>query len=234
LRVFGLAQNNLSVTIPPLIYNISSIFTFSVAQNQLHGRLPPDVGLTLPNLERFWGGLNSFTGPIPMSLSNASRVRALDFPTNGLTGTVPQNLASLRHLVRLNFDMNRLGNGKVGDLNFLHFLANCTSMKVLGLAFNQFGGVLPSSIANLSSQLNILTMGENMIHGGIPIGIGNLVNLTVLALEGNYLEGPVLNALGKLQQLQELYLNNNKFSGLIPSALGNLTKLAELYMAKNR
>jgi Leucine-rich repeat (LRR) protein len=234
LGVFGLAENNLSGTIPPLIYNISFIFQFSVTQNQLHGSLPPDVGLTLPNLEMFVGGLNSFTGPIPESLSNASRLSFLDFSINGLTGTVPQNLASLRALVRLNLGGNRLGNGKVGDLDFLHFLVNCTSLEVLAFGDNQFGGVLPSSIANLSSQLNWLAMGFNMIHGGIPIGIGNLVNLNVLGLQGNYLGGPLPDALGKLQQLQKLYLRSNKFSGLIPSPLGNLTKLINLYMDENR
>jgi Leucine-rich repeat (LRR) protein len=233
LEVFQLYGNNLSGTIPPLIYNISSIYYFSVTQNQLHGSLPPDVGLTLPNLEIFFGAINSFTGPIPVSLSNASRLTVLDFSENSLTGTVPQNLATLRGLVRLNFEGNRLGNGKVGDMSFLGFLANCTSLEALGLARNQFGGVLPNLIANLSSQLSLLTMGGNMIHGGIPIGIENLVNLTLLGLEGNYLGGPLPNALGKLQQLQVLSLEYNKFSGPIPSSLGNLTKLTKLLISEN-
>lgn len=54
-----------------------------------------------------------------------------------------------------------------------------------------------------------------MIYGGIPIGIGNLVNLNLLGLEGNYLDGPLHDAPGKLQNLQGLNLNVNKFSGLI-------------------
>jgi Leucine-rich repeat (LRR) protein len=234
LGFFQLFGNNLSGTIPPQIYNISSIYMFSVTQNQLHGSLPPDVGLTLPNLEIFLGGGNSFTGPIPVSLSNASRLRELEFGNNDLTGTVPQNLASLQGLVNLKFHGNRLGNEKDGGLDFIGFLANCTSLKILGLSYNQFGGVLPSSIANLSSQLNILTLGGNMIHGGIPIGIGNLVNLTVLGLENNYLGGHLPDALGKLQQLGILGLSNNKFSGPIPSSLGNLTKLVQLFMEGNR
>jgi Leucine-rich repeat (LRR) protein len=143
----------------------------------LHGSLPSDVGLTLPNLQRFYGGVNSFTGLIPVSLSNASRLYKLDFGENGLTGMMPQNLASLRGLVYLRFNENRLGNGKVGDLNFLNCLAKCTSLEVLTLDFNQFGGILPNSIANLSLQLRWLGLGGNMIRGGIPIGIGNLVNV---------------------------------------------------------
>ncbi|XP_059462635.1 putative receptor-like protein kinase At3g47110 [Corylus avellana] len=158
----------------------------------------------------------------------------LDFGENGLTGTVPQNLASFHDLVHLNFYDNSLGNRKVGDLNFLDFLANCTSLKVLALDFNQFDGVLPNSIANLSSRLRWLGLGGNIIRGGIPNGNGNLVNLTDLELHGNYLSGPLPNALGKLQQLWVLYLNNNKFSGSIPSSLGNLTKLIKLFMDENK
>jgi hypothetical protein len=150
LGFFQLYGNNLSGTIPPLIYNISSIYFFSVTQNQLHGSLPPDVRLTLPNLETFYSGLNSFTGPIPVSLSNASRFSRLDFGGNGLIGTVPQNLANLCGVVHHNFDFNRLGNKKVGDLNFLSFLANCTILETLGLAYNQFGGVLPNFIVELA------------------------------------------------------------------------------------
>ena len=164
------------------------------------------------------------------SLSNASQLRGLDFDGNSLTGTVPQNLASLQGLVRLNFESNKLGNGKDGDLNFLKFLANCTSLDALALDGNYFGGVLPSSIANLSTQLTFLALGSNMIHGGIPIGIGNLVNLNSLTLEYNYLGGPLPELLGKLQNLEGLYLNNNQFSGPIPSSFGSLTTLTKLFM----
>jgi Leucine-rich repeat (LRR) protein len=166
-----------------------------------------------------------------VSLSNASQLRLLYFAQNGLTGTVPQNLASLQGLVRINFDQNRLRNGKDGDLNFLSFLSNCTSLEVLGLAQNNFGGVLPSSIANLSTQLNILSMGVNMIRG---VWIGNLVNLNLLGLEDNHLGGPLPVVLGKLQNLEGLELNGNEFSGLIPSSLGNLTRLTSLSLDENR
>jgi len=95
---------------------------------------------------------------------------------------VPKNLGSLQGLVSLYFDTNSLGNGKDGDLKFLSFLANCTSLEILGLSVNYFGGIFPSSIANLSTQLQILALSENMIRGDIPIGIGDLVK-NVLALE---------------------------------------------------
>ncbi|KAM4078854.1 hypothetical protein ACB094_09G071900 [Castanea mollissima] len=230
LVIFRLGVNNLSGTIPHPIYNISSIYIFSVTQNWLHGSLPPDVGLTLPNLQLFYCAINNFTGSIPASLSNASQA----ISENGLIGTIPQILAGLQSLVRLYFGGNRLGYGKDGDLNFLSFLANCTSLKLLDLSYNYFGGVLPNSIANLSTQLHTLTLHVNMIRGDIPIGIGNLVNLELLGLCFNYLGGTLPHVLGKLQKLYGLYLNNNKFSGPIPSSLGNSTTLTKLYIEGNR
>ncbi|KAM3707319.1 hypothetical protein ACJW31_02G015800 [Castanea mollissima] len=212
LGFFCLSVNNLSSTIPHQLHNISSIYLFSVAYNQLHGSLPTNVGFTLPNLRRFFGSGNYFTGPIPGSFSNASQLLALDLLENGLTGTVPQNLANLQDFYWLNLGDNSLGKGKDGDLSFLNFLANCSSLEYLGLSRNNFGG----------------------IHGNIPTGIGNLVNLNGLGLENNYLGGTLPHVLGKLHKLNELYLDNNKFFGPIPSTLGNLTTLIKLYMQGNR
>ncbi|XP_021823259.1 uncharacterized protein LOC110764568 [Prunus avium] len=234
LRRFIVWDNNLSGMIPTSLYNISSIYYFAVTTNQLHGELPPNVGITLPNLEVFAGGVNKFTGTVPLSLSNASRLQVLDFAENGLTGPIPaENLATLQSLVRLNFGQNRLGSGKAGDLNFLSFPANCTSLEVLGLNDNHFGGELPASIANLSTQLKRLNLGTNLIHGSIPNGIGNLINFTFLGVAENYLGGSVPDVIGKLQKLQGVELFANQFSGPIPSSLGNLTSLTRLFMEEN-
>ncbi|KAI5325544.1 hypothetical protein L3X38_034618 [Prunus dulcis] len=235
LEVFSLAANNLYGIIPSSIYNISSIKNFSVSANQLHGELPRNLGINLPNLEIFMCGGNKFTGTVPASLLNSSRIQILDFPSNGFTGTVPaENLGTLRSLVSLSFADNSLGNRKTDDLNFLSFLANCTSLKALDLSSNQFGGEFPRSIANLSTQLTGLYLGGNLIHGSIPDDIGNLVNLTLLAMELNHLTGTVPDGIGKLQKLAGLYLNDNQFSGPIASSLGNLTSVTQLYMFNNR
>ncbi|KAI5325545.1 hypothetical protein L3X38_034619 [Prunus dulcis] len=234
LRAFALAMNNLSGIVPSSIYNISSINRFSLTDNQLHGELPQNLGIKLPNLEEIYVGLNSFTGNVPASLSNSSRLLAVDFLKNGFTGTLPaENLGSLQSLYWLNFASNRLGNGKTGDLNFLSFLANCTSLETLALDTNHFGGELPRSIANFSTQLRILTLAQNSIHGSIHDGIGNLVSLNQLEMDNNYFSGSVPDVIGKLQKLRILSLNDNKFSGQIPSSLGNLTSLTNLYMGNN-
>ncbi|XP_068318952.1 probable LRR receptor-like serine/threonine-protein kinase At3g47570 [Pyrus communis] len=232
---FIVELNNLSGMVPSSIYNVSSIQIFSVAVNQLHGELPPNLGTMLPDLVEFYCNENKFTGNIPISLSNASRLQILEFSVNGLSGTVPgESVGSLQSLLRLTMEFNQLGNRKVGDLSFLSFLANCTSLELLALSDNNFGGGIPRSIANLSTQLNYLTLGGNFIHGSLPNDIGNLINLTALHLENNHLDGSVPHEIGKLEKLEELYLGSNEFSGSIPSSLGNMTSLLNLHMEFNR
>ncbi|CAN0927962.1 Probable LRR receptor-like serine/threonine-protein kinase At3g47570 [Linum grandiflorum] len=234
LGFFQLYGNYLTGTIPSAIYNISSLYFFAVAQNRLHGQLPPDVGLKLPNLRTFSGGVNNFTGKIPVSLANATGLQIIDFAQNSLTGEVPDNLATLQGLSRLNFDDNLLGYRTSNGLDFLTSLVNCTRLAVLGMGYNNFGGALPDSIANLSSQLKILTLGQNQLTGRIPGGIGNLVNLSTLGLEGNFLTGNIPDSVGRLQQLEGLHFNFNSLSGQIPSSIGNLTRLTRLFMEENR
>ncbi|WCJ28084.1 Leucine-rich repeat protein kinase family protein [Euphorbia peplus] len=234
LGFFQLFGNHLSGTVPSSIWNLSSMFYFSVTQNQLHGQLPADVGRRFPNLRIFAGGVNNFTGTIPVSLGNASKLQVIDFTQNGLTGTIPTSLQRLQNLYRLNFDDNNLGNLGTGGLNFVTSLANCTSLEMLGLGRNRFGGEIPSSIGNLSTRLEILSLGKNQIHGNIPVEFENLVNLASLGFEDNLLTGNVPAVFGKLQTLEGLYLNENRFSGSIPPSFGNLTRLTRLYMQENR
>ncbi|XVF83060.1 hypothetical protein PTKIN_Ptkin16aG0102100 [Pterospermum kingtungense] len=103
----------------------------------------------------------------------------------------------------------------------------------LVLHMNRFGGVLPDSIANLSTQLGTLYMGGNRISGSIPEGIANLVNLNIFHMGVNLLTGEIPKSIGKLQNLEELHLPANSFSGKIPSSIGNLTRLSTLVLTIN-
>ncbi|KOM37541.1 hypothetical protein LR48_Vigan03g092300 [Vigna angularis] len=238
LTYLVLYGNYLSGSVPSSIYNKSSLYYFTFTQNQLHGNLPADVGFTLPNIQVFAGAVNNLTGSVPASLLNASKLEILDFSVNGLTGTLPKNLGVLNRLTRLSFEHNRLGTGKTDDLSFLDSLVNCTGLQVLRLGVNNFGGVLPKSIANFSSQMHTFALGNipgigDGIHGNIPVGIGNLANLALISLEGNHLTGSLPHTLGRLKNLRELYLNVNKFSGRIPSSLGNLSVLTKIFLEEN-
>ncbi|XP_050258910.1 probable LRR receptor-like serine/threonine-protein kinase At3g47570 [Quercus robur] len=74
LDTLGLMGNELSGLVPPSLYNLSSIVILSFARNDLSGSLPADLFLTLPHLQWLQIYENKFTGPLPVSLSNASEL----------------------------------------------------------------------------------------------------------------------------------------------------------------
>ncbi|CAL5348221.1 unnamed protein product [Camellia sinensis] len=228
LTYVQLSMNNLSGKVPSGLYNISTIIYLSVVVNQLEGNIPPDIGTTLPNLKFFYLFGNLFTGTLPTSLSNASELESIDFSQNDFSGTMPRNLGKLLGLGFINVYQNRLQD----DITFISSLTNCTSLQVIEAGNNLFRGSLPDSIANLSTYLNLINLQINQIHGIIPSGIGNLLNLTCLSMVDNNLVGPIPSSIGRLQNLQSLYLGNNKFTEL-PSSLGNLTSLIILTLELN-
>lgn len=147
LEVLVVHRNNLSGTIHSSLYNHSTIIVLDVANNQLHGSLPPELGLTLPKLEKLNLMSNRFTGLIPFSLGNDSWIQHLDFSLNNFTGPVPTNLGRLHALKLLNFGVNNL----TGNLGFVTSLTYCSRLDTLSISNNKIFGVLPNSMAWLTS-----------------------------------------------------------------------------------
>ncbi|GLT46293.1 hypothetical protein SLA2020_200560 [Shorea laevis] len=234
LQRLQLSQNNLSGEVPLSIYNSSSLYLIGFAANQLHGRIPSDVGFTLPNLRHFYAPNNHFYGEIPTSIVNATKLEDLDLGKNNFSGVVPSNLGNLRNLTYLSFWENQLESAEGEGLGFITSLTNCTNLQVLQLYENNLKGVLPLSIANLSTKLERFTIGGDIqITGKIPKEIGNLVGLNSLGIAFASVTGEIPSSIGKLKKLSELVLSNNRISGPIPSSLGNITQLLKLQLPNN-
>ncbi|XP_057499410.1 probable LRR receptor-like serine/threonine-protein kinase At3g47570 [Actinidia eriantha] len=233
LRILGLARNKLSGIIPPSIYNLSSLVLFWAPLNQLHGSLPQNLGLTLPNIKTLAFRENQLSGLIPRSISNASKLELLELSRNKFSPGVPINFGNLKNLSELFLSESGLGTGDINDLNFISTLVNCSKLIELSIEYNGFGGVLPNSIANFSTQLRRLVVGRNKISGSIPRDIGNLVSLNTLGLEYNQLTGSIPTSIGRLHTLQGVAFGENNLSGKIPSSIGNLTLLTELGLEEN-
>jgi Leucine-rich repeat (LRR) protein len=229
LHVLNLKGNNLSGIVPQTIYTNCSLTYLSLSNNQLFGRIPSDIGYTLPNITELILGGNHFDGPIPASLGNASNLQNLDLRKNSLTGGIP-SLGLLRKLKILDVGTNML---KSGDWTFLSSLTNCTQLQILCLDFNGLGGIIPRSIGDLSSTLEVLLLSEDQLTGDIPSEIGKLKGLTVLVMQKNSLTGHIPDTLGNLPNMSLLSLSNNKLSGEIPHSIGKLERLTEIYFMEN-
>ena len=228
-----LGFNRLTGTIPSSLYNLSNMYYFLVGANQLEGSLSQDMGVAFPHLRMLVLAENRFTGPVPVSLSNASMLEAIYAPDNSFTGPVPPNLGRLQNLRDITMGWNQLGSAGGDDLSFINSLANCTWLQRMSFNRNFLKGPLVSTIANFSTQISLIDLGINQIHGTIPSGIKNLVNLTFLNLARNHLTGSIPSNIGKLYKIQVLLLLGNRLSGIIPSSLGNLTLLNNLDLSGN-
>ncbi|KAL3737768.1 hypothetical protein ACJRO7_019311 [Eucalyptus globulus] len=231
-KVLELEGTKLSGTIPPSIFNLSSLKELEIGDNDIGGNLPANIGFALPNIEIFTIGSNRFTGVIPRSMSNATTLRWLQVDENKLSGKMPP-LDRLNMLKILRVDNNYLGSGGYSDSSFFCSLTNATSLVVLSMQNNNFGGMLPECIGNFSNTLLELWLDGNLLFGMIPKLVGNLINLQSLVLDHNRFSGTLPSVLGNLNNLVEMKLSYNKFFGAIPSSLGNLVNLARLYLDHN-
>ncbi|KAM0925011.1 hypothetical protein ACQ4PT_004496 [Festuca glaucescens] len=231
---FYLNGNLLKGSIPPSIYNLSTLQVFAVQANNLSGSISGDLGNKFPELHLFHIDTNQFHGSIPESLCNASMLQSVQLSRNFFSGEIPECFgANMKSLLVLGLSYNQLEARNNANWGFISSLTNCSMLQYLSLGYNKLGGVLPNSIANLSTDLRFFSVQSNMLQGNIPEGIGNLVSLQYLYLEGNFLHGNIPESIGNLGMLGQLYLPNNSLSGPIPPTLGNLTALNRLFLGQN-
>ncbi|GJM95582.1 hypothetical protein PR202_ga12342 [Eleusine coracana subsp. coracana] len=240
LTFLALGRNKLSGPIPQSIFNLSSLEIVSLESNYLSmPYLPSDLGNTLHNLQRLYLDYNNFRGSIPPSLSNATHLVDLDLSSNSFAGHVPTTLGTLRKPSWLNLEYNNIIAKDKQSWMFIDALANCSSLNVLALFQNQLKGELPSSVGNLSSQLQYLLLGQNELAGHVPSSIGNLQGLTSLGLDSNNFDGTILDIsdnhlngsmpvdLFGLPSLISFNLSYNYFHGILPLEVGNANELME-------
>ncbi|XP_059669568.1 probable LRR receptor-like serine/threonine-protein kinase At3g47570 [Cornus florida] len=236
LEFLNLGENYLTGSIPPSIFNISSLAQLSLLQNSLSGNLPSNTGRWLPSLQTLFLAVSELGGNIPLHLSNSSQLDILDLGLNKFTGTVPTSLGHLEVLTRLNLQQNQL-TLELSTSQELSFLTSLTSLRYLEQLYineNLFHGILPDSIGNFSSSLQIFSAFNCQIIGPIPERIGSLRTLTLLDLEDNNLNGTIPSTIEGLKGLQRLYLDGNKIEGSIPNGICSLGNLGEIYLENNK
>ncbi|XP_057806307.1 putative receptor-like protein kinase At3g47110 isoform X2 [Salvia miltiorrhiza] len=235
LDQLALGVNMLSGSIPPEIFNLSTLRVLALTGNRLSGALPANLCSGFPFLQEFYLGDNHFSGQIPESISNCSQLRYLDLSFNKFTGLVPHSLGSLIFLKILSIASNNITieSSPSSEVSFITSLTNCRSLIFLGISSNPLDGTLPSSIGNLSSQLQTFAAYNCKLKGRIPAEIGSLTNLVKLSLFGNYLSGSIPEDLCDLHRLSVLSWSGNQLSGVIPECLGNATSLRQLNLKSN-
>nr|XP_027088252.1 receptor kinase-like protein Xa21 isoform X1 [Coffea arabica] len=235
LESLDLELNRLGGPIPAWIFNISTIQFLSLSANSFFGSLPPNMCHVLKNLQGLYLAGNYLSGNIPMSISNCSRLTIITLLSNEFTGSIPDSLGNLRQLNVLQLSDNKLtSESSSQELSLFSSLANCMLLRHISLERNPLNGVLPNSLGNLSSSIEIIYAFGSGIMGSIPGSIGNLSNLIALRLDNNQLTGSIPTSVKGLGKLQGLYLHNNIITGTLSTDLCNLRMLNDFNISQNQ
>uniref|UniRef100_A0A2P2LNH4 non-specific serine/threonine protein kinase n=1 Tax=Rhizophora mucronata TaxID=61149 RepID=A0A2P2LNH4_RHIMU len=104
------------------------------------------------------------------------------------------------------------------------------NLQRLNLANNQFNGVIPYSISQMTS-LKYLNLGHNQLQNQLNNMFGQLSSLSTLDISFNSLTGSLPESFSSLSSVDTMYLQNNQFTGTI-DVLSNLP-LENLNVANN-
>ncbi|XP_048422118.1 receptor-like protein EIX2 [Pyrus x bretschneideri] len=156
-------------------------------------------------------------------LSHAPEIGYVDLSNNQIRGTIPNSQINFVWFSRrLNLSWNQL-EGEVPP-----FLLKASSS--LLLSHNKFSGLIPINASNL----RLLDLSSNHLHGELPDYWTHFKNLLVLDLSDNHFLGRIPATMGSLSSIQTLNLNNNGLVGELPSSLKNCTSLVVFDVGENK
>lgn len=214
LLYLDVSTNILTDSIPPELFENSTLAYIAIEGNQLVGPIPETIGMAT-NLRNFGATNNQLSGSIPESINNCIELRNLSLTGNNLTGQLP-SLSNLIYLKNLNLINNQLqGNPFIS-------LQNCTILEVLHLYGNDFEGVVPNDIDKFSNLKILILSFNEKITGEFPSTIGNLQYLQDLQFGGCNLSGNLPDVFGNLSNLKSLDLSRNSFEGNLPQSICSL------------
>lgn len=223
LRDIVMDHNDLTGTIPTEVGLLSDLFIIMLHSNRyLSGNLPSELG-NCKNLEFIVNHGHTLTGSIPTEIGGLVLLRSLEISHNYLmNGPLPDTISNLSNLVRLETQGLRLS----GTLP--RGISQCTNLKKLDLASSKFTGTFPIKVTQLS-KLEELSLTGSTLTGRLPTEIGRLTAMKRLQINRMKLTGAVPTELGLLTQLSFLDIGGGDFVGAIPSEIGNLSLLERAY-----
>jgi len=162
-------------------------------------------------------------GHISASLGNLTFLRSLHLAENTLSREIPPSLGHLRRLQTLHLTNNTL-QGRIPSF------ANCSKLTVLAVSRNNLVGKFP---ADLPPRLQELGVYFNNLTGIIPPSLANITTLAKILCYGNNIKGNIPVQFAGLSSLQDLNAGLNQLTGLFPQAILNLSTLVSFSLTSN-
>eukprot|EP00933_Yihiella_yeosuensis_P028286 TRINITY_DN22101_c0_g2_i1.p1 TRINITY_DN22101_c0_g2~~TRINITY_DN22101_c0_g2_i1.p1 ORF type:complete len:1541 (-),score=142.98 TRINITY_DN22101_c0_g2_i1:93-4715(-) len=227
LDIFGkdVRLNDNNITGPfPEYWSHFHIEQLYMSNNQLSGELPKKFS---PSLNYLILRNNNFSGRIPPTVANMSRLYELDLGNNSLEGSIPEEIFSMDNLEALALHNNRLSGPLPRDLPYATFLC------YLELSQNQLSGEVPDWNFTKAHSLNALYLSSNNLTGPLPKlrGFDYLIEFWI---DRNYMTGGIPDEWTKLGSIGSFDLSHNSLSGKLPHFFGTaVPNLDNLNLACN-
>ncbi|KAJ4723878.1 putative Receptor protein kinase [Melia azedarach] len=150
--------------------------------------------------------------------NHAGRVISIYLRSIGLKGTLHEfSFSSFPHLAHLDLSSNQFF-GIIPPQ-----IGNLTKLTYIDLSYNHFSGKIPQEIT-LLTLLKDIYLSANQLHGTIPQELENLSRLEYLEIYSNNLFGSIPTEIGNLKSLFDLDMSKNQFSGHIPPSIGRIPR----------
>ncbi|XP_024628699.1 receptor-like protein 35 [Medicago truncatula] len=199
LQVLILQNNKVSRTIPNWLCQLGGLNKLDFSWNLFTSSIPITLG-NLSLLTILSVANNNLTDSLPESLGQLSNLEVLDVGENSLSGIVShRNFVKLSKLSYLSLDsplfifdfdphwippfaLQRLGLS-YANLNLVPWLSIPNwighDVKALRLRSNEFRGVIPLQICQLSSLI-VLDLANNKLSGTIPQCLNNITSKVLI------------------------------------------------------
>ncbi|CAH8358014.1 unnamed protein product [Eruca vesicaria subsp. sativa] len=213
-----------------------------LSSNDFNGLVIPEFIGQIVTLRYLNLSSSSFSGEVPASLGNLSKLESLDlyaesFSDSGTTFAL--TASNLKWLSGLSSSLTYLDMGYVklsgAGETWLQDFSILTKLKELHL-FNCELKNLPSSLSSSANLklLEVLDLSENSLSSPIPNWLFDLTSLRKLFLRWDFLQGTIPSGFKNLKLLETLDLSNNLgLSGEVPAVLGELSQLKYLDLSAN-
>ncbi|KAF8055259.1 hypothetical protein N665_1300s0007 [Sinapis alba] len=137
MTYLNLSNNNIRGPIPVELSRIGNLDTLDLSNNKITGIIPSSLG-DLEHLLKMNLSRNHITGVVPADFGNLRSIMEIDLSNNDISGPIPEELNQLQNMYMLRLESNNI-SGNVGSL------ANCLSLTVLNVSYNNLVGDIPKS-----------------------------------------------------------------------------------------
>ncbi|KAG7640862.1 Leucine-rich repeat [Arabidopsis suecica] len=261
LKLFDATENHFTGPLPSSLFNIPSLKTITLENNQLNGSLGFGNISSYSNLTVLRLGNNNFRGPIHRSISKLVNLKELDLSNYNTQGLVDFTIFS--HLKSIEY-LNLSHLNTTTTIDMYEILSSFKLLDTLDLSGSHVSTTNKSSLSNSSlvliSQLYLsgcgitefpkflrsqelmltLDISNNKIKGQVPgwlwmlpvLNYVNLSNNTFIGFERSTKLG--LTSIQEPPAMRQLFCSNNNFTGNIPSFICELPYLSTLDFSNNK